>query len=85
MKITKSIVLKRNTKNLMRSLLSMVKKIVNKKITQTKSSIMQKIQRNKRRNTSKRVSNRKIKSLENSFSVKATKNIINTLKIAIEK
>ena len=85
MKITKSIVLKRNTKNLMRSLLSMVKKIVNKKITQTKSSIMQKIQCNKRRNTSKRVSNRKIKSLENSFSVKATKNIINTLKIAIEK
>ena len=30
-------------------------------------------------------SNRRIKSLENNFSVKATKNIINSPKIAIEK
>ena len=33
----------------------------------------------------KRVSNREIKSLENNFSVKATKNMINTPKIVIEK
>ena len=39
----------------------------------------------KRRNIPKRVSNRRIKSLENNFSVKATKNIINTPKIVIEK
>ena len=39
----------------------------------------------KRQNTPKRVSNRGIKSLENNFSVKATKNIINTPKIVIEK
>ena len=31
------------------------------------------------------MSNREIKSLENNFSVKATKNIINTPKIVIEK
>ena len=79
MKTRKSIVLKRNMKNLMTSLLPMVKKIVNKKINQIKLLIMQKIQRNKRRTTSKRV------SLKNNFSVKATKNIINTPKIAIEK
>ena len=46
---------------------------------------MHKIQPNKRQNTLKRVSNREIKSLENNFSVKATKNIINTPKIVIEK
>ena len=34
---------------------------------------------------SKKVSNRGIKSLENNFSVKATKSIINTPKIVIEK
>ena len=43
MKVRKSIVLKRNMKNLMTSLLPMVKKIVNKKMNQTKSCIMQKI------------------------------------------
>ena len=75
MNIRKSIVLKRNMKNLMTSLLPMVKKIVNKKINQIKLSIIQKIKRNKRRNTSKRV------SLENNFIVKAIKNIINTPKI----
>ena len=81
MKTRKSIVLKHSMKNLMTSLLPMVKKIVHKKINQIKSSIMQKI----KRNTAKKVSNREIKSLENNFSVKATKSIINTPKIAIEK
>ena len=85
MKTKKSIVLKRNMKNLMTSLLPMVKKMVNKKINQIKSSIMQKIQPNKRRNTLKKVSNRTIKSLENNFSVMATKNTISTPKIVIEK
>ena len=69
MKTRKSIVSKRSMKYLMTSLLPMVKKIVNKKINQIKSSIMQKI----RSNTAKKVSNREIKSLENNFSVKATK------------
>ena len=55
----------------MTSLISMVKKIVNKKIKQIKSCVMKKIRSNKK------VSN-------NKFSVKATKNIINTFKIAIE-
>ena len=88
MKTQKSIVLKHNMKNLMTSLLPMVKKMINKKINQIKSGIMRKILPNglKRiRNTPKRVSNRTIKSLENNFTVTATKNIINTLKIVIEK
>ena len=70
------------------TLLPMVKYIISNKINQIKSGIMQKIRPNKtkkRRNTPKRVSNRGIKSLENNFSVKATKNIINTPKIVIEK
>ena len=49
---------------------------------------MHKIQSNKikkKQNTLKRVSNREIKSSENNFSVKATKNIINTPQIVIEK
>ena len=46
---------------------------------------MRNIQPNKVQNTLKRVSNRGIKSLENNFSVKATKNIINTSKVVIEK
>ena len=48
---------------------------------------MQKIRPNKikkRRNTPKRVSNSGIKSLENNFSVNATKNIISTPKIVTE-
>ena len=84
----KRVVLKRNTKNLMISLLPVVKNMVNKKINLIKSSIMKKIPPNKfkkRQNTLKRVSNRGIKSLENNFNVKATKNIINTPKIVIEK
>ena len=81
MKNQKSIVLKPNMKNLITSLLPVVKKMINKKVNQIKSSIMRKILPNKlkkRQNTSKRVSNRTIKSLENNFSVIVTKNIIST-------
>ena len=66
------------------SLLPMAKKMLNSKI----KGVMRKIVPNrfkKGRNTLKRVSNRGIKSFENNFSVKATKNIINTSKIVIEK
>ena len=38
-----------------------------------------------RKMLSNKISNREIKSLENNFSVKATKKIINTPKIVIEK
>ena len=88
MKSQKSIVLKHNMKNLMTTLLPMVKKIISDKINQVKVGIMRKILPNKlkkRRNTLKRVFNRGIKSLENNFSVKVTKNIINAPKIVIEK
>ena len=53
------------------SLLPMAKKMLSSRI--------------KVQNTPIRVSNRGIKSLENNFSVNATKNIINTPKIVIEK
>ena len=46
---------------------------------------MRKIRPNKRQKTLKRVSNRGIKSLENNFSVNATKNINNNPKIVNEK
>ena len=85
MKVQKSVVLKRNFKNLMFTLLPMAKKVISNQINQLKSRIMQKIQPNKIKNSPKRVSNREIKSLENNFSVKATKNIINIPKIVIEK
>ena len=88
MKSQKSIVLKQNMKNLMTTLLPLIKKIIGDKINQVKSGIVQKIRPNKikeRRNIPKRVSNRGIKSLENNFNVKATKNIINAPKIVIEK
>ena len=81
MKTQKSIVLKPNMKNLITSLLLVVKKMINKKVNQIKSGIMRKILPNKlkkRQNTSKRVSNRTIKSLENNFSVMVTKSIIST-------
>ena len=81
MKIKKSLVLKRNKRNLMNTLLPMVKNMISDKVNEIKSDIIQKIQPNKskkRQNTLKRVSNRGIKSLENNFSVNATKNIINT-------
>ena len=83
MQTQKRIVLKQNMKNLMKSLLPVVKKMVNKKINQIKSGIMGKIK--KIRNTPKRVSNRIIKSLENNSSVIATKDIISTYEIVIEK
>ena len=88
MKTQKTIVLKRNMKNLMTSLLLVVKKIINKKINQIKSDIMRKILPNKlkkRRNTPKKLSNRTLKSLENNARVIASKNIINTPKIVINK
>ena len=69
----------------MSTLLSIAKKVISNQINQIKSGIMHKIRPNKRQNTPKRISNREIKSLENNFSVKAIKNIINTPKIAIEK
>ena len=81
MKIQKSLVLKGNKRNLMNTLLPMVKNMISDKVNEIKSDIIQKIQPNKskkRQNTLKRVSNRGIKSLENNFSVNATKNIINT-------
>ena len=82
---SKSIVLKRNFKNLMTILLPIAKKVTSNQINKIKSRIMLKILSNKVQNTLKRASNRRIKSLENNFSVKATKNIINTPKIVIEK
>ena len=58
----------------MSTLLPMAKKVISNQINQIKSRIMRKIRSNKRENTPKTVSNREIKSLENNFSVKATKN-----------
>ena len=85
MKAQKSIVLKRNFKNLMSTLLPMAKKVISNQINQIKSRIMRKIRPNKRQKTLKRVSNRGIKSLENNSSVNAIKNINNTPKIVNEK
>ena len=59
----------------MTRLLPIVKEIVNKKINQIKSRIMQNIRSNKKGQNNRRIN----------FSVKATKNIINTPKIDIEK
>ena len=81
MKTQKNVVLKRKFKNLMSILLPIAKKVISNQINKIKSCVM----RNKVQNTFKRVSNRGIKSLENNFSIKAIKNIINTPKIAIEK
>ena len=66
-------------------LLPIAKKVISNQINKIKSRVMRKIKPNKVQNTFKRVSNRRIKSLENKFSVKATKNIINTPKIVIKK
>ena len=85
MKAQKSVVSKRNFKNLMSILLPITKKVISNKINQIKSRIICKMVPNRRQNIPKRVSNRRIKSLENNFRVKATKNIINTPKIVIEK
>ena len=64
MKTSKSIVLKRNMKNFMISLVPILKQIVNKKIKQIKSRFMKKIQSNK-------------KASKTTKPVKAIKNIIN--------
>ena len=88
MKTQKSIVLKRNMKKVLTTLLPIAKKMIRNKINQIKSRIMQKIRSNKlkkRQNIPKKVTNRGIKSLKNNFSVNATKNIFNAPKIAIEK
>ena len=51
MKTQKSIILKRNMKNLMTSLLPVVKKMINEKINQIKLGIMRKILPNKLKET----------------------------------
>ena len=84
----KSVVLRQNSKNLMFTLLPIAKKVISDQINQIKSRIMKKLLPNKKRdrlNTPKKVSYREMKSLENNFNVKATKNMINTSKIVIEK
>ena len=53
--------------------------MISNQINQIKSRIMQKIRPNKIKITPEKVSNREINSLENNFSVKATKNIIKPL------
>ena len=68
----------------MSTLIPTGKKETSNKINQIKSRIMHKIWPNKRQNTLKRVSNRGIKSLENNFSAKATKNIIENPPIVVE-
>ena len=85
MKTQKSIILKQNFKKLMSILLPIVKKVISNQVNQIKSRIIHKIRPNKKQNTLKRVSNREMKFLENNFRVKATKKIINTSKIVIEK
>ena len=70
---------------MMSTLLPIVKREISNQINKIKSCFMLKILPNKRQNTLKSVSNREIKSLENIFRVKATKRIINTPKIVIEK
>ena len=76
MEAQKSIVLKRNFKNLTFTLLPIIKKVISNQINQIKSRIMRNIRPNKIQNTPKKVSNREIKFLENT---------INTPKIVIEK
>ena len=90
MKTQKRVVLKRNFKKLMTILLPIAKKVIKNQLNKIKSRViksrvMRNIKPNKVQNTLKRVSHRGVKSLENNFSVKATKNIINTPKIVIEK
>ena len=59
--------------------------MISNQFNKIKSCVIRKIKPNKAQNTFRRVSNRRIKSLENKFGVKATKNIINTPKIVIKK
>ena len=72
-KTQKSVVLKQNLKNLMSILLPIARKVISNKINQIKSRIMRKIVPSRRKNTSKRVSNRRIKSLENKLELKLLK------------
>ena len=72
-KIQESILLKRKFKNLMSFSLPIAKKVISNQINKIKLRVMRKIKPNKVQNTFKRVSNRGIKSLEDNFSVKATK------------
>ena len=58
MKTQKSIVLKRNFKNLMSILLPIAKKVIRNQINTIKSRVIRKILHNKVQNTLKRVSNR---------------------------
>ena len=69
----------------MTTLLPIVKKVVSYQIIKIKSHILHKMWPNKRQNTLKSVSNRRIKSLKSNLRVKATKGIINTPKIVTEK
>ena len=62
-----------------------VKRRVSNQINKIEPCIIHKILPNKGQNTLKSASNREIKSLKNNFRVKATKGIINTPKIVIEK
>ena len=84
-KTQKSIVLKRKFKNLMSILLPIAKKVISNQLNKIKSPAMHKIKPHKIQNTFKRVLNRRITSLENKFSIKATKNIINKPTTVIEK
>ena len=81
----RNIALRRHFKRLMSTLLPIVKRGVSSQINKIKSRIMRKIRSNKRQNAPKSVSNRGLKSLKNNFRDKATKGIINTPKIVIEK
>ena len=73
MKTQKSVVLKRNFKNLTSTLLPIAKKVISNQIKQIKSRILHKIRPNKRQNFPKRVSNRGIKSLEITLVLKLLK------------
>ena len=66
----------------MSALLPIVNKVVSNQINKIKSSIIHKIKSNKIQNILKSVSNREIKSLNR---VRATKEVINTPKIAAGK
>ena len=73
MKSQKSVVLKRNFKNLASTLLPFLKKEISNQINKIKPGIMHKIRPNKRQNTLKRVSNREVKCLENILALKLLK------------
>ena len=100
MKTQKSVILKRNMKNRRNILKSVsnrgIKSTIKRKILPNRFGKRQNIPKRVsnrqnipkrvsiRQNIPKRVSDRGIKSLENNFSVKATKKIINTSKIVMK-